>query len=98
MPTYLNLFEGQTRLKSTHLDNLSFVSTVVPKSSSTVNLNRSFFFRTHSLWNALPYELRQIESYSIFKAHLLKHMWDSLIPGDIDNGDCLSDFYSSDCD
>ncbi len=98
MPTYLNLFEGQTRLRSTHLDNLSFVSTVVPKSSSTVNLNRSFFFRTHSLWNALPYELRQIESYSIFKAHLLKHLWDSLIPGDFDNGDCLSDFYSFDSD
>ena len=98
MPSYLSLFEGQTRLRSTHLDSLSFVSTIVPKSSRIVHLKRSFFFRTHSLWNALPYELRQIESYSIFKAGLLKHMWDSLISRDLDNGDCLYDFYSSDSD
>ena len=92
MPSYLSLFEGQSRLRSTHLDSWSFVSSIVPRNSSTAHLNRSFFFRTHSLWNALPYELRQIESYSMFKAGLLKHMWNSLISKDLETDDCLYDY------
>ena len=31
MPNYLNLFDGNTRLRSTHLDDLSFVSNLESK-------------------------------------------------------------------
>ena len=50
MPPYLSLFTGN-RLRSSHLDSLCFVSSVFPRGSSTAALNKSFFYRTHNLWN-----------------------------------------------
>ena len=78
LPNYLSLFTGQTRLRSTHLDRLSFVNTLLPQGNSTSLLNKSFFFRVHSVWNNLPVELREINSASLFRSGLTKHMWDSL--------------------
>ena len=96
LPTYLKLFDGQTRLRTTHLDNRSFVSNL-PIGKSTAHLNKSFFYRTHSLWNALPYELREIESTSLFKTTLIKHMWDTLCNDpNKSSGFCIDDFYASD--
>ncbi len=74
LPDYLSLFTGQTRLRSTHLDRLSFVSTLLPQGKSTSLLDKSFFFRVHSLWNNLPLEIREIVSPSIFISKLTKHM------------------------
>jgi hypothetical protein len=37
--------------------------------------NKSFFYRPHILWNELPYDLRSIESPSIFNNRLLAHQW-----------------------
>ena len=78
LPDYLKLFDGHTRLRSTHLDNLSYVSDLVPRGNSTNLLNKSFFFRTHSLWNALPLEIRKIENSSIFKSNVTKNLWEGL--------------------
>ena len=78
LPDYLSLFSGQTRLRSTHLDRLSFVCTLLPQGKSTSLLDKSFFFRVHSLWNKLPLEIREIESPSIFRIKLTKHLWDGL--------------------
>ena len=96
LPSYLKLFDGQTRLRTTHLDNRSYVPNLTI-GKSTTHLNKSFFYRTHSLWNALPYELRGIESTSLFKATLIKHMWDTLCNGANESDDfCIDDFYASD--
>ena len=101
LPPYLKLFEGQSRLRSTHLDELSYVSDLIPRGNSTVHLDKSFFYRTHSLWNALPYELREMEGVSVFKSNLVRHMWDSLVPKDwtdVNDNSCLDDFNLSDND
>ncbi len=96
LPTYLKLFDGQTRLRTTHLDGRSYVSNLSIGKSTTL-LNKSFFYRTHSLWNALPYELREIEGTSLFKTTLIKHMWDTLGNDPNKSGDlCIDDFYSPD--
>ena len=58
MPDYLILYSGDSRLHSTHLDNLSFVSNIASTKTSISNLNKSFFFRSHTLWNFLPFDLR----------------------------------------
>ena len=72
-----------SRLRHSHLDNLSMVSDVLPKiphnltSSHTRNIgiSKSFFYRAHILWNKLPYDERSVESPSIFKNRLLAHHW-----------------------
>ena len=73
MPDYLTLYSGDSRLRSTHLDNLSFVSNIA--STSISNLNKFFFFRSHTLWNFLPFDLRNLMIPSQFKIKLFKHYW-----------------------
>ena len=68
MPDYLTLYSGDSRLRSTHLDNLSFVSSIS-------NLNKSFFIRSHTLWNFLPFDLRNSMRPSQFKVKFVKHYW-----------------------
>ena len=46
IPDYLTLYSGDSRLRRTHLDNLSFVSNIATTTTSINNLNKSFFFRT----------------------------------------------------
>ena len=75
MPPYLSLFTGN-QLRSSHLDNLCFVSSILPSGSSTATLDKSFFYRTHNLWNRLPLEIRQIVSPIEFRRELILHFWE----------------------
>jgi len=92
LPNYLTFFDGQSRLRSCHLDSLSLVSSTKPRTNSFLtttqnsSLNKSFFYRTHLLWNKLPYDLRAIDSFSKFKINLIKFLWSELLaPSDPDD-------------
>ena len=87
LPSYLDWYSGHSRLRSTHLDNRSLVCTLLPKASSSKTLEKSFFYRTHSFWNALPIELREIGSISLFKSKLENHLWATILesPRDLDD-------------
>ena len=74
LPPYLIRYEGNTRLRSSHLDHMCFVSSVTPRSTNNA-FTRSFFFRTHTKWNHIPLSIREIDSISEFKHKLTKHMW-----------------------
>ena len=78
LPEYLEWFNGSTRLRNSHLDHLSLVSTILPPRNSFKSLEKSFFYRTHSLWNSIPLEVREISSLSLFRSRLESHLWDSL--------------------
>ncbi len=90
LPEYLSFYQGGSRLRRCHLDSYSIVSAIVPKSnqnssySGSLNspLSKSFFYRTHLLWNSLPLEVRQLESSISFKSEVTKHLWKSIL--DID--------------
>ena len=56
------------------MDHLCFISNIVPKSSNNVFSN-SLFYRTQSLWNHLPIDVRNIYSLNEFKTALYNHMW-----------------------
>lgn len=81
-PPYLQRFTG-SRLRRSHLDNLSMISEILPQvpqnltSSQTrcSGISKSYFYRAHILWNKLPYELREISRPSVFKSHLIQHLW-----------------------
>ena len=87
LPYYLKWFDGTSRLRSTHLDHLSLVSSITPCRNSFKTLEKSFFYRAHSLWNCIPLEVREIGSPSLFRSRLESHLWDSLsTPTDPDLG------------
>ena len=83
MPPYLSLFTGN-RLRSSHLDHLCFVSSGLPRGTSTTTLNKSFFYRTHNLWNRLPIGIRQIKCQIEFKRELIIYFWE-LVSDDLDS-------------
>ena len=98
LPAYLKFFDGVSSLRSCHLDTLSIISDIRPKNNhiTTTNkncaLNKSFFYRTHLLWNNLPYEIRCIRHYPKFRTELLKLLWKSIVTDD----DMISDDEFSD--
>ena len=75
MPDYLTLYSWDSRLRSTHLEIQSFVSNIPSTTTIISNLNKSFFFRSHTLWNFLPFDLRNSMIPSQFKIKLVKHYW-----------------------
>ena len=77
LPTYLTWFNGTSRLRKTHMDRLSLVCSLIPSTSSSRPLEKPFFYRTHSLWNSLPIEIREITALSMFRSKLEKHLWES---------------------
>ena len=85
LPGYLKFFDGQSRLRSCHLDTLSLVSDIRPRTNSFLSinnnssLNKSFFYRTHFLWNKLPFELRATAKFSTFRTNLEKLLWSDII-------------------
>ncbi len=93
IPYYLTLYKGYSRLRSSHLDELSFVSSVMPNNSSSItsNLEKSFFYRTHMIWNALPIELRSLESISEFRSKVEAHLWKDILKKDEEGPGELSD-------
>ena len=44
----------------------------------TTGISKSYFYRTHILWNQLPYEIRSIKRPSIFKSRLIDHLWSNI--------------------
>ena len=90
LPNYLKFYEGNSRLRSCHLDHLSITSSINPKYNAMTNTNKncalykSFFYRVHLQWNLLSLELRSINSISKFRLEVLKHLWNTTLP-DTDN-------------
>ena len=81
LPGYLQIFSA-SRLRRSHYDRLSIVSSIIPKvpqnlitENSTLGISKSFFYRAHLSWNLLPFELRDIGAPSKFKIALLKYLW-----------------------
>ena len=80
-PSYLSRFQGSS-LRKCHLDKLCMQSSIHPKVPQnleieipTTGISNSFFYRTHSAWNRLPFKIRSIESQTLFKSAITKHLW-----------------------
>ena len=84
MPEYLTIYDGSTPLRAIHLDSLSYVPSIDYKASGINNLNRSFFFRCHSLWNSLPLEIKTSHKPTEFNTNLIKYFWSQILTSNID--------------
>ena len=97
LPSYLKFYEGNSRLRTCHLDRLSLVSSIKPKCSVVSDSNKnsplykSFFYRVHLLWNLLPLDIREIQQLPTFETQLLQFLWKSA--AEESNCDINDDFY-----
>ena len=78
LPSYLLFYDGDSRLRNSHLDSLSLVSSIIPRGENHI-FAKSFFYRTHCKWNHIPFEIRQLSSTSEFKTKLSNHLWQEIL-------------------
>ena len=95
LPSYLRLFDGSSRLRSTHLDHFSLVSDIKPNGIKSFSSKRgfahTFFYRAHLSRNMLPLTLREIIHpsvvKSVFKSMLIGYIWEELTTTVLDSDD-----------
>ena len=87
LPEYLSLFDGNNPLRVTHLDELCYVSNIIIRNTGISNLNKSFFFRSHTLWNSLPYDIRNLKNPKEFNTNLEKHFWNLALKNTEESGE-----------
>ena len=73
LPSYLSKYVG-TRLRSSHLDPMCYVSSVTPRSENNC-FSKSFFYRSHLAWNRLPLDLRDTVNEPQFRTKLADYLW-----------------------
>ena len=73
------------------------LSNIASTTTSINNLNKSFFFRSHTFWNSLPFDIRSSMSLLLFKNKLYKHLWNIALT-DIEQSEDEWSFQSSDDD
>ena len=76
LPDYIILVDDSTNIRQTRQfnnnDRLKYKCTVTPRIDAFLN---SYFVRTTKSWNALPLEIRSINSVTLFKTRLKQHLW-----------------------
>ena len=80
IPSYITPYSGNSRLRSTHLDCMSYVACLPSSSNASMHsqLYKSFFYRTIHTWNKLPFETRNCIEPLNFKRAVLKSFWERL--------------------
>ena len=90
LPHYISYFKGKTRLRSSHFDDLTLISSISPKTnmnyskkygievvpSSLSQFSNNFHYRAMNFWNTLPYDIRQISKPSQFELAVTKIIWE----------------------
>ena len=96
IPQYLRFFDGKSRLRSTHLDILSLVSSLFQSSTGVRKLEKSFYYRSHNVWNSLPFHIRSCWKKSEFKNKIISYFWEQASTEFMESDDEDSFFASDD--
>ena len=77
IPEYIKPYTGQSMLRQTNLDDMSYVCTYSYNSSSFPSCRssfyKSFFFRVVHIWNSIPLSIRNTPNSQSFKHQVISH-------------------------
>ena len=84
LPAYISLYNGESRLRSTRMDEMSYAvndNTVIPLDTEHSNSKffKSFFYRTMHSWNFLPLVIRKSCTLVKFKLEVKNFLWNKLL-------------------
>ena len=84
LPAYISPHNGESRLRNTRMDEMSYVvndNTVIPLDTAHSNSKffKSFFYRTMHIWNSLPLNIRKICTLVKFKLEVKNFLWNKLL-------------------
>ena len=60
------------------------------------SLSKSFYFRTHTIWNALPLQIRENSNLHAFKEQVTKYLWKKFREYNSDEAVGEDDFFDED--
>ena len=75
IPEYIKPYTGQSRLRQTNVDDMSYVCTYNSSSfpSCRSPFYKSFFYRVVHTWNSIPLSIRNIPNIQSFKHNVISH-------------------------
>ena len=84
LPAYISPYSGDSRLRNTRMDDMSYVvndNTAIPLNTAHSNsiFFKSFFYRTIHIWNSLPLSIRKICTLVKFKLEVKNFLWNKLL-------------------
>ena len=84
LPAYISPYNGDSRLRNTRMDDMSYVvndNTVIPLDTAhnSSKFFKSFFYRTMHIWNTLPLNIRKICTIVKFKLEVKNFLWNKLL-------------------
>ena len=84
MPIYICPYHGASKLRSSHLDYMSYVFsdatlTTLQRTNCNNKFFKSFFYRTVYTWNKLPLDIREISSHIKFKLEAKSFFYNRLM-------------------
>ena len=84
LPAYISPYNGESRLRSTRMDEMSFAvndNTVIPPDTAHSNsiFFKSFFYRTMHSWNSLLLDIRKSCTLVKFKLEVKNFLWNKLL-------------------
>ena len=84
LPSYISPYNGESRLRSTRMDEISYAvndNTVIPLDTGHSNSKffKSFFYRTMRSWNSLPLDIRKSCTLVKFKLEVENFLWNKLL-------------------
>ena len=84
LPAYILPYNGESRLRSTRMDEMSYAvndNTVIPLDTAHSNSKffKSFFYRTMHCWNSLPLGIHKSCTLVKFKLEVKNFLWNKLL-------------------
>ena len=84
MPSYIYPYHGASKLRSSHLDYMSYIFsdatlTTLQRTRCNNKFFKSFFYRTVYTWNKLPLDIREISSHIKFKLETKSFLYNRLM-------------------
>ena len=84
LPAYISPYNGESRLRSTRMDEMSYAvndNTVIPLDTAHRNSKffKSFFYRTMHSWNSLPLDISISCTLVKFKLEVKNFLWNKLL-------------------
>lgn len=75
----INSYDHSTRSNAVNINSPDYLKYKSTERPNVVAFSNSFFYRSVTEWNKLPFAIRELSNYDIFKDNLKAHLWSILL-------------------
>ena len=80
LPEYILRYNSSSRLRSSHLDSMSYIfNNAYHSNNSRSKLYKNFYYRVIHVWNTLEFNTRNSADIVEFKRLTKRHLWNRIL-------------------